>query len=100
MRELQIQRQRRIEIRERLEDERYAVVALRGQCAKLRVGDDVPPTLALDAAALPPRRRTSRLGSGPAPLMFPPRLRLTPLRCPRGGAIRGSGAARHRSCSP
>src|SRR5207249_1192035 len=40
--ELQIKRQRRIEIRERLEDQRYAVVPLRGQCAKFGFGHDVP----------------------------------------------------------
>ena len=66
VRELQIERQRRVEIGERLEHERDAVVALRGERAELGFGDHGPP-----------------------------RLRLTPLRCPRGGAV----AACERPCA-
>ncbi len=62
LRELQVQRQRRVEVGERLEDERDPVVALRRQRAKLRVRDH----------AIPPRSRRAAL------------------RCPPGGGFRAA----------
>src|SRR5579864_6389432 len=49
------------------------------------------------AAALPPVGAGFAARGGPSPLMVPPRLRLSPLRCPRWGRDSRLGAALRRS---
>src|SRR6185437_7830697 len=56
-----------------------------------------PPTLAAVAAALPPVGAGFAPRGGPSPLMVPPRLRLSPLRCPRWGRDSRLGVALRRS---
>ncbi len=51
--ELEIQRERRVEVRERLENERYAVIPLRGKRAKFGFGHDASTILSTTAAVLP-----------------------------------------------
>ena len=55
------------------------------------------PTLAAEAAALPPEGALFATWDGPASLMAPPRLRLKPLRCPPRGRCSRLGTARRRS---
>src|SRR6266536_6023450 len=107
---LDVQRQRRIEVREGLEDERDAVIALRREGAEFGFGHGASTgasTVATVAGASVPdndartngqrreRRqpvahrhpvgRTGSLRSKRSKLIgVPPRLRLWPLRCPRG----------------
>src|SRR5436190_14183516 len=58
------------------------------------------PTLAAYAAALSPEGEPFASWDGPATLIRPPRLRRTPLRCPRRGNPSRLGTARRRSYDP
>src|SRR5438876_9223080 len=59
----------------------------------------VPPRLRLSPRRCPQRGRNSRLGTALRRIARPPRLRLSPLRCPRRGRNSRLGAALRRSCA-
>src|SRR6266536_3349833 len=60
----------------------------------------VPPRLRLSPLRCPPRGRDSRLGAALRRECVPPRLRLSPLRCPPRGRDSRLGAALRRRCGP